>query len=97
MSSSDFRHLSSRFNGAVASQRRNDVVFPLDGSRDILLQWGRRLSATEWPIQTHAGANAGPASMGPSPLSDGMEANRDVTDVTDVTKLQWGRRLSATE
>ena len=62
-----------RFNGAVASQRRNAHAHGVCGRTPGGLQWGRRLSATEWSrAMLSIGAEA-MASMGPSPLSDGMD------------------------
>ena len=59
------------------------------------LQWGRRLSATEWTRDQPPASFDQIASMGPSPLSDGMAAS--VVKTESATALQWGRRLSATE
>ena len=91
----DTEHGALGFNGAVASQRRNGWLSRL-----------RRFSSTGFNGAVASQRRNGRmlcirallwrASMGPSPLSDGML--RSVRDKNlDDARLQWGRRLSATE
>src|SRR5436190_1643853 len=61
-----------------------------------LLQWSRRLSATEIQAAVQQAALGEVASMEPSPLSDGNVHIGDVV-IGAAASLQWSRRLSATE
>src|SRR5438132_303329 len=75
----------------------NCVLVGTTNDEAELLQWSRRLSATETEdIQAVGEAIGDNASMEPSPLSDGnMELS--VGSRVHRTGLQWSRRLSATE
>ena len=61
-----------------------------------LLQWGRRLLATESGERGRGCPRREPASMGPSPLGDGKCTIAGRANLCSIW-LQWGRRLLATE
>src|SRR5436305_1134732 len=66
------------------------------GKRKRVLQWSRRLSATETGRGTACDPPHELASMEPSPLSDGDHCDAGAKGKPSRV-LQWSRRLSATE
>ena len=78
----------------VGDGERDDHEYD-DGCVDVL-QWGRRLLATESPGHAEGSGTSVVASMGPSPVGDGETWTRCLRRCS-CRPLQWGRRLLATE
>ena len=67
-----------RFNGAVDVRRRRPVRWSWSPTRLTALQWGRRCSSTETPIDYIKSRKISPASMGPSMFVDGDSPRLDL-------------------